>query len=69
MLPEGASGGFFVVVDADTVWLEDVDFVQCGVGDVGNQALLSSYSAENVAQGMRSSTDLHRFDDFVEVGS
>jgi hypothetical protein len=116
VLPAGASDGdaFFVVVDADTVWLEDVEFVKLAESSSGSepsgsseansacgdasssspglgaavgaaertaaastvclaqqwQALLSFYGVGDLPVGnshMRSSADLHRYDDFVET--
>ena len=47
---------FFLVVDADTIWLEDVSFV-----DAEGRALVSTYGADDVP-AIRSSYDLHRYD-------
>mmetsp|Transcript_55968 Transcript_55968/g.76363 ORF Transcript_55968/g.76363 Transcript_55968/m.76363 type:complete len:358 (-) Transcript_55968:322-1395(-) len=59
-IPELQEYDNFLVVDADTVWLEETHFL-----DEDGRALMSSYGASDIPVTMRSRIDLHRYDDFV----
>ena len=64
--PLQSESQFYLICDADVIWINDVDFIgQSCNGEPA--ALLNTFDAGDVPKGNRSHADLARYDDFVEA--